>query len=71
MILMVIIYFPMRFNVHVINLGIISSWARIPKRIQAGDSILPVAATHPPTGGRAPGIDPTNVFKVVILLRGV
>ena len=33
--------------------------------------MLPVAATHPPTGGIAPGIDPKSVFRVVICFSGV
>ena len=32
--------------------------------------MFPVAATQPPIGGRAPGIDPTRVLRVVFLLMG-
>ena len=38
---------------------------------EAFRSKSPVAATHPPTGGKAPGTEPTIVFKDVTLFKGV
>ena len=43
----------------------------MPNNIQAGAASVPVAAAHPPTGGNAPGIEPTIVFQVLTLLAGV
>ena len=44
---------------------------KIPNKIHAGAANEPVAATHPPTGGNAPGTDPIIVFQVVMRLLGV
>ena len=44
---------------------------KIPNSIQAGGAKEPVAATQPPTGGRAPGMEPIMVYHVVIRLLGV
>ena len=43
----------------------------IPNKTHAIVSISPFAAVHPPTIGRAPGIEPIEVFNQVMLFNGV
>ena len=44
---------------------------KILNNIHAGASNVPVDATQPPTGGKAPGTEPIIVFNELICLLGV